>query len=114
MYKKPPPREIKEIIAFPNNDEYKFDKIKFYNKVAEDQEKRQNKYQKAIGKIVKYKIGEKVLLKNRELPSTLEGITKKLLLLYTGPYIITRANNNNTYELKKIVSEKSEAFIRCV
>ena len=45
MYEKPPPREIKEIIEFPDNDEYKFDKIKFYNKVAEDQEKRQNKYQ---------------------------------------------------------------------
>ena len=34
MYEKPPPREIKEIIEFPMNDVYKFDKVKFYNKVA--------------------------------------------------------------------------------
>ena len=74
--------------------------------MTEHQEKRQNKYQKAIGKVFKYKIGEKVLLKNRELPSTLEGIMKKLLLLYTGPYVITRENNNNTYELNDIISEK--------
>ena len=52
MYEKPPPWEIKEIITFPINNGYKFDKIKFYNKVAEDQEKRQNKYQKAMGKII--------------------------------------------------------------
>ena len=87
MYEKPPPREIEEILEFPRNNVYTFDKIKFYNKVAEDQEKRQNKYQKNSSKIITYKIGEKILLKNRELPSTLEGITKKLLLLYTGPYI---------------------------
>ena len=106
MYEKPPPREIEEIIAFPMNDGYKFDKVKFYNKVAEDQEKRQTKYQKAIGRVITYKMGEKVLLKNRELPSTLEGITKKLLLLYTGPFLVTKTNNNNTYELKEIVSGK--------
>ena len=80
--------------------------MKFDNKVAEDQEKRQAKYQKAIGRVITYKEGEKVLLKNSELPSTLEGITKKLLLLCTGPYVITRANNNNTYELNDIILEK--------
>ena len=106
MYEKPTPREIEEIIEFPTNDGRKFDKVKFYNKVAEDQEKRQAKYQKAIGWVITYKEGEKVLLKNRELPSTLEGITKKLLLLYTGPYLVAKNNNNNTYELKEIVSGK--------
>ena len=89
MYEKPTPREIEEIIEFPPNNDRKFDQLKFYNKVAEDQEKRQAKYQKAIGRIITYKEGEKVLLKNRELPSTLEGITKKLLLLYTGPVSYT-------------------------
>ena len=77
------------------NDGRKFDKVKFYNKVAEDQEKRQTRYQKAIGRVITYKEGEKVLLKNRELPSTLEGITKKLLLLYTGPYLIAKNNKIN-------------------
>ena len=59
-----------------------------------------------MDKIIHYTVGEKVLLKNRELPSSLEGITKKLLLLYTGPYIISKDNNNNTYEIKEISSSK--------
>ena len=46
-----------------------------------------------------YNVGDKVLLKNRELPSTIEGIAKKLLLLYTGPYTITKKNGNNIYEI---------------
>ena len=83
MYKRQPPREIKEILEFPRENKYIFDKIKFYNKVAEDQEKRRIKYNKGMGKVITYTIGEKVLLKNRELPISLEGITKKLLLLYT-------------------------------
>ena len=29
----------------------------------------------------------------------MEVITKKLLLLYTGPYIINKDNQNNTHEL---------------
>ena len=62
--------------------EYKFDQIRFYNKVSKDQERQINKYKKAIKKVLKYKIGEKVLLKNRELPSTMEGITN--CLLYTS------------------------------
>ena len=44
-------------------------------------------------------IRDRVLLKNRELPSTMEGIAKKLLLLYTGPYIVSKDNQNNTYEI---------------
>ena len=106
MYEKPPPREIQDIIEFPMSQEYKFNRIRFYNKLAEDQERRKNKYQKAIKKIISYEVGEKVLLKNRELPSTLEGITKKLLLLYTGPYLIIKNNNNNTYVLRDIISNK--------
>ena len=93
IYEKPPPREIQDIIEFPMSQEYKFNRIRFYNKLAEDQERRQNKYQKAIKKVINYEVGEKVLLKNRELPSTFEGITKKLLLLYTGPYLINKNNN---------------------
>ena len=106
MYEKPPPREIQDIIEFPRSQEYKFNRIRFYNKLAEDQERRKNKYQKAIKKIISYEVGEKVLLKNRELPSTLEGITKTLLLLYTGPYLIVKNNNNNTYVLKDVNSNK--------
>ena len=73
--------------------------MKFYNKTVEWAEKLREKYKKLQPKIIKYKIGEKVLLKNRELPSTIEGIAKKLLLLYTGPYTIIKDNQNNTYEI---------------
>ena len=74
--------------------------------MAEDQEKRRIKYHKGMSKTITYTIGEKVLLKNRELPSSLEGITKKLLLLYTGPYIVSKDKNNNTYEIKEMGSGK--------
>ena len=78
--------------------------------MAEDQEKRRNKYQKSKDKIITYTSGEKILLKNRELPSSLEGITKKLLLLYTGPYIVSMDKNNNSYEIREMDSGR----IKCV
>ena len=92
-------REISELIQFPNGEEYKFDKIKFYNKTLEQTEKIINKYQRLEPKPVRYQVGDRVLLKNRELPSTMEGIAKKLLLLYTGPYTVIKDNDNNTYEI---------------
>ena len=49
--------------------------------------------------------------RNRELPNTLEGISKKLLLLYIGPYTITKYNNNNTYELTDPISKKIKGKI---
>ena len=106
MYERQPPREIADILEFPREHKYRFDKVQFCNKVAEDQEKRRKKYNKGMDKVIHYTVGEKVLLKNRELPSSLEGITKKLLLLYTGPYIVSKDNNNNTYEIKEISSSK--------
>ena len=50
-------------------------------------------------KPIQYQIGEQILLRNRGLPSTMEGIAKKLLLLYTGPYIVSKDNLNNTHEI---------------
>ena len=46
---------------------------------------------------IKYNVGEKVLIRNRQQPSSIEGIAKKLLLLYTGLYVINKDNGNNTY-----------------
>ena len=43
MYEKPPPQEIEEILEFPMNNVYKFDKLKFYNKVAEETAKQVSK-----------------------------------------------------------------------
>ena len=46
---------------------------------------------------VTYNDGEKILIRNRQQPSSTEGIAKKLLLLYIGPFIIRKNNGNNTY-----------------
>ena len=35
----------------------------------------------------------------RDRPSSAEGIARKLLSLYTGPYIVTQTKGNNTYEI---------------
>ena len=86
----------------------KFDHVKFYNNAVERAEKLHEKYNKLQPKLLKYKIGEMVLLKNRELPSTIEGIAKKLLLLYTGPYIIIKDNQNNTYEILDPISKSTK------
>ena len=59
-------------------------------------EKQKAKYSQNQPKVIKYNEGERILIKNRELPGTLEGIPKKLLLLYIGPYVITKDNGNNT------------------
>ena len=81
MFKRLPPREIQDIINFPNNPEYQFETVKFYNRVMEKAEMKKRKYEKNNPKPIKYQVGEKILIRNREVPSTLEGITKKLLLL---------------------------------
>ena len=41
-----------------------------------------------------------------QLPSSKEGIAKKLLLLYNGPYIIVKNNNNNTYVISDVETKK--------
>ena len=66
------------------------------------------KYQESQPKPIEYNVGDQVLLKNRELPSTVEGIAKKLLLLYTGPYTITKKNGNNTYELMETQTQRKK------
>ena len=74
-------------------------------------EKQKTKYSQNQTKIINYHLGEKVLIKNRELPSTFEGIAKKLLLLYVGPYIITKDNGNNTYEVSNPITKKNQVSI---
>ena len=106
MFEKPPPREINDIINFPNNPTYQFERAKFYNRILEKTELQKKKYLKNQPKAIKYHIGEKVVVRNRELPSTVQGITKKLLVLYTGPYLITKDNDNNTYEFTNPVNNK--------
>ena len=60
MFGRPSPREIAEIINFPQSEEYKFDEIKFYNKVLERTEKRRRKYQEYQPKPIEYNVGDHV------------------------------------------------------
>ena len=106
MFEKKPPREITEMINFPPGNEYEFNKLKFFNNAVERTEKLKVKYKQLQPKIITYKVGDKVLLRNRELPSAIEGIARKLLLLYTGPYTITKNNLNNTYELQDPITKR--------
>ena len=57
-------------------------------------------------RIIQYKVGDKVLIKNRQLPSSVEGVVRKLLLLYTGPYLVTQAKGTNTYAIKALNTHK--------
>ena len=106
MFGRKPHREIQELIDFPVNPEDPYDENKCYNRIMEKIEKQRARYSQNQTKIIKYNKGERVLIKNRELPSTLEGIAKKLLLLYIGPYVITKDNGNNTYEISNITTKK--------
>ena len=94
------------IISFPSEPEYQFEGTKFYNRMLEKTEQQRKKYVQSQPKAIKYKVGEKVLIRNRELPSTIQGITKKILLLYTGPFIITKDKENNTYEVTDTINNK--------
>ena len=41
----------------------------------------------------------------------IQGITKKLLLLYTGPFTITKDKENNTYEVTDTINNKIKVHI---
>ena len=102
MHGRLPHRDITTVIDFPQEQDEEVDIQKYYNKIEEKTRLQAIKYQESKAKVIKYEVGEQVLLKNRQLPSTIEGIAKKLLLLYKGPYIITKDNQNNTYELTNV------------
>ena len=102
MFDRPPPREITSLIIFLQEREWNSIKSKCTTgcctkrnfNIKRDTEKKK--------RIDTYQVGDKVLIKNRQLPSSIEGIARKLLLLYTGPYIIAQVKGNNTYEITAI------------
>lgn len=117
MFDRPPPRLITELIEFPPNTIEDFDVIEFHNRLADKTEKTKRKYEEKKHSINKYEPNDKILLKNRELPSTAEGIMKKLLLLYTGPYLVNKDNGDNTYEIRdpktnKIMGRYNQSSIK--
>ena len=86
-------------VSYTHLDVYK-------RQVLEKTEQQRKKYIQSQPKAIKYKVGEKVLIRNREVPSAIQGITRKLLLLYTGPFTITSDNKNNTYEVTDTIRSK--------
>ena len=50
----------------------------------------------------RYEVGDHILIKNHQLPSSLEGLAKKFFLLYFGPYRINQVKELNTYEIGTI------------
>ena len=70
---------------------------RLYNRIHHQTELRRKRQNKKGIHAIRYHVDEKVLIRNRQQPSSAEGIAKKLLLLYTGPYIISKDNGNNTY-----------------
>ena len=100
MFNRPPPREIISMVQFPPMEQEEFAITALYNRVLHKAELRRRREEKNRMNVIKYNTGSKVLIKNRQLPSSVEGIAKKLLLLlYNGPFIITQDKGNITYEL---------------
>ena len=69
MFGRKPHQEIQELIDFSTNPEDPYEENKCYNRIMEKIEKQKTKYSQNQTKIIKYNLGEKVLIKNRELPS---------------------------------------------
>ena len=69
MFAKPPPREITDIIKFPEIPEEEMNFTQVYNRILHRIElKRRRQESNGIPKI-KFEVGEKVLIKNRQQPS---------------------------------------------
>ena len=88
-------REITPLIQFPNDEGYQFDEVQSHHKILEKMDQIRQKYKQMQPKPIQYQIGD------RGLPSTMEGIAKKLLLLYTGPYIAVSYTHLDVYKRQR-------------
>lgn len=100
LFRKRPPRVIEEIIDFEWFDRPQTDLVRVIemrlNAKAAERARRQNK-----GRVtqINYQIGDKVLIRNRQLPSSENRLMKKLFLCYVGPFIVIETFANNTVKL---------------
>ena len=97
MFNEPPPRQITEIINFPGIPSEGVDLTKIYNRILHKLELKKRRRDKKGTPEIQFEVGEKILIKNRQQPSGAEGIMKKLLLLYNGPFLVDRNNQDNIY-----------------
>lgn len=70
MFNKPPPREITTMIVFPENKAEGIDINRLYNRIQHKAELRRKRQLKTGWIPIKYNVGEKVLIKNRQPPSS--------------------------------------------
>ena len=91
MYTRPPPpREITELITFPEQPPEEINLLRIYNRVhhqADLRKRRQEK--KGIPKIT-YENGEKILIKNRQPPSSTEAVSYTHLDVYKRQVLIAK------------------------
>ena len=102
MTGKPTPRQILDIIDFPQEPSENTEQYIFINKIQRRTDKVKQKQRNKPMKESRYKVGDHVLIKNHQLPSSLEGLAKKFFLLYIGPYRINQVKELKTYELSAI------------
>jgi hypothetical protein len=101
---KRPARAVEELVEFPNNDktpekmEDIQERIKHY--LIWKAANRKERHDREVRKKIQYAEGDKVLVRNHQLSCAENKIMKKLMLIYVGPYRISRIKNKNGYELK--------------
>ena len=101
MHKKRPPRIIESLVDFTwFTQPQKGIQVIMESRVKVKAEERARRQYKKRYKQVNYQIGELVLVRNRQLPSSKKKLMRKLFLCYVGPYIIDTVNNNNTVVIK--------------
>lgn len=71
------------------------------NRVGNKAQKRAARHNKRY-KLINFKLGEKVLVKSLDLPSSMDAEMGKLFCLYKGPYVITKVYNEVTFEVKDL------------
>lgn len=98
-----PRRVIEEMVKFPEDQGNPISSLEREDKIRgrlyKRARERKKKHDEKLRKIIKYEIGDKVLIKNRQLPSGENKIMKKLLVLYNGPFVVTKIKNVNGYEV---------------
>ena len=117
-YGESPAAKIRSLIQFPDEPEVAHEiKIRLANERTSKACKRREKAQKAR-KIMPLKVGDSVLLRIPKQSSALDRTIAKFFHLYYGPYEISRAFNDNAFELKdsdppeRIVGNYNRASLR--
>lgn len=115
MYGVKPDRLIETLIQFPTQDEPGLKNIHEHitrHLLLKAQQRKEKRDKKQHMKL-QYEIGQKVLIRNRQLPSTIDRIMKKLILIYEGPYVIVDIKANNVYKINYLESNRTKGYYNC-